>query len=119
MKVIILTSYRGFTRVQLMPAIDTAIDTCDGFQRFAEKAVPIESDGSCVCCKSLKAIASNNRSAYRTRVNPLLVAFRLGVKTNPTRLYFQPLRRKLKSEIVKSFEDNSVLYHHCGIKQIM
>ena len=48
----------------------TATATCDGPQRPAENPAPTESDGSCVCCKSLKAIAGNNRNAHRTRANP-------------------------------------------------
>ena len=49
-----------------------AIVICDGLQRFATNAATIESDGRCVCCQSLKAIAGNNHTAYLTRVNPLL-----------------------------------------------
>ena len=56
-------------------AICTTIVTCDAFQRFAENAAPTALYGSCVFCISLKAIAGNNRSAYRTHVNLLFIWF--------------------------------------------
>ena len=44
---------------------------CDGFQQFKANTAPITFNRSSIYCKSLKAVARNNRSAKRTRVNPL------------------------------------------------
>ena len=67
MKMFCITVQGIYTR-----AICPAIITCDGSQRFAANAAPIVRDRSCVCCKSLRAIAGNSRRTYRSRVNPLL-----------------------------------------------
>jgi len=58
-------------------------------------SILIYSQKSCVCCKSLKAIAGNNRSAYRTRVYPLLdiKEYSYGQKLLVTVKLLKPIRR--------------------------